>query len=72
MKGLCHHAARSRFPLEIVVPLPISDVKSHAWLHEVDLTWVSRNSDGSTTVLCRTASQADRLRASLNAAIGST
>lgn len=61
--------AACRHALQIIVPLDVADVKSYAWLHEVELTWVAANCDGTTTALCRSAAQADRLRVSLNAAI---
>ncbi|CAH0356786.1 hypothetical protein SPH9361_04429 [Sphingobium sp. CECT 9361] len=63
-------AQRGGFALQITLPHPIAEVESHAWLHAIELTCVATNRDGSTTALCRTASQAEQLRASLNAAIG--
>lgn len=58
-----------QFALQVNVAQPSCEVRSHAWLHEIELTWVATNRDGSTTALCRTESQADRLRASLNSSI---
>lgn len=65
MASVTHGLIAVKYPLQIDVPFDEADVKSHAWLCDVELTFLAANGSGGTIALCRTAAQADKLRASL-------
>ena len=52
----------AKYPLQMRVSLSIADVKSYAWLENIELDWVSCEPDGETLVLCRNAMEAARFR----------
>lgn len=57
------------YPLQLKVSLSIADVKSYAWLENIELAWISCASDGETTVLCRNTMEATRFRTVLTDAL---
>lgn len=65
MTSLSRGLNAAKYPLQIDVPFDEADVKSHAWLCDVELTFLAANGSGGTIALCRKAAQADKLRASL-------